>query len=86
MIAVCQVPFLQNALAGCLWRITQPAFRVTGPMFSMEMEATMKPSGSPYTVMKPHDSKGTSKKSLLRDLSRGSLTLGLLNTGCRSWF
>jgi len=70
MKAMCQVPLLQNTLAGCLQRITQPVFRVTGLMFSKEMEAMTKPAGSLYTMMKPHDSKGTSRAASAQHVSR----------------
>lgn len=63
MIAMCQVPYLQNALAGCLHRLTQTVFRVTALLFSKEMEAMTKLAGSMYAAMEPHDSKAPPQSS-----------------------
>lgn len=63
MIAMCQVPYLQNALAGCLGRLTRTVFRVTALLFSKEMEATTKQAGSTRAVMESHDSKAPPQSS-----------------------
>lgn len=78
MIAVCQVPFLQSALAGCLQRITGTVFQVIALLFSKEMEAMTKPVRSLYTQLKPYRNTYTSTGNILEDRPQRSLTTRII--------